>query len=84
MSVGEFASRVALLALRYQLSATSWGRSVSRNEQVGGVPRSLHLVWLGVDLVSDRAIDNTAVALTAKQLGLRVLIEADHLHVEPM
>ena len=84
--VAQFASRVHALSLRWPISVTSWGRTPQRNEEVGGSPRSLHLSWLGLDVVLEgKQSDNRFkwFADDAKTLGLEAINEGDHWHIEP-
>jgi uncharacterized protein YcbK (DUF882 family) len=83
MTALEFAARVLQLAVAVRLSVTSWIRSPRRNQQVGGVAGSRHLDGCAVDVVLDDPADRPALQRLADRLGLRVLDEADHLHLEP-
>lgn len=65
-------------------SVTSWGRTQKRNAAVGGVPNSLHLVDLAVDVVYDQPISYATASELAAHLGLRVIRETDHDHLQPL
>jgi len=65
-------------------SVTSWIRTPKRNSAVGGVFRSLHLSAEAMDVVVDDPLapspdERHTLAAT---LGLRLLIEEDHDHLE--
>jgi hypothetical protein len=65
-------------------SVTSWGRTVSHNAAVGGVPTSLHLRWRAVDVVYDRTVELKLAVAVAAAFDLQVLREADHDHISPV
>lgn len=83
MTFVEFCLTVRTLGRIHGLSVMSWGRTVEHNRRVGGIPNSWHLDWLAVDVVLEdpRAFD--AVKADAERLGLDVVCEADHVHLEP-
>lgn len=62
-----------------QFSVTSWWRSVQRNVAVGGVAKSKHLFGEAVDVV---AAEPLVFKKKCDEVGLRVVDEGDHLHVE--
>jgi len=78
----RFEDKIRCLALLYRLSVTSWLRSHKHNAQVGGVADSRHLLGLAVDVVLDDTNDTREFETHAKHLGLQVIIEGDHLHVQ--
>lgn len=82
MTIGEFAEAVRVYAVITGASATSWGRTKKRNAVVGGVPYSAHRFWLGVDMVYDDAIEEQDAKEIAKRLGLRLIREGDHDHLQ--
>jgi len=84
VTVGEFAERVVQLVGMYPLSATSWGRTMSQNGRVGGVYRSAHRAWLAADLIADAPLDEADLVEMGRRLGLLVLPEGDHFHVQPL
>lgn len=59
---------------------TSWWRSRRDNARVGGHPNSQHLTGLAVDVLNDAAGD--AFAQLARAVGLVVVDEGDHYHVQ--
>lgn len=84
MTRSEFTEAVFTLGLLHGASTTSWFRSTKRNTAVGGVPGSAHRFGLGVDLVYDSPPNITQLDADARRLGLRVLREGDHDHVQPL
>ena len=84
MTLDEFAEAVRVYCFRLTGSVTSWGRTPERNSAVGGVPGSAHLYFLGADVVYDTLPPDTARKDLARRLGLRVLIETDHDHLQPL
>jgi len=78
----EFTIAVLGLAARFRFSITSWGRSVAHNAAVGGHPDSMHLYFLAVDCELDDPLDEPAFVQTAERLGLQVIREPRHLHVQ--
>ena len=84
MSRADFLDAVFTLGLKYGASVTSWFRSDTRNKAVGGVPHSAHRYGLGIDLVFDSPPDQDFLLEDARRLGLRVLPEGDHHHVQPL
>ncbi len=83
MTVGEFATRLAMVASVVPCSVTSWGRSAAHNAAVGGHPDSWHRLWLGADVVLDDPRDRPLFERQCVRLGLRVVDEGNHLHVQP-
>jgi len=78
----RFEDKIARLKANYDFSVTSWWRSKKHNTAVGGVPTSRHLVGLAVDIVLDKADDISALKQTASEIGLQVIDETDHLHIQ--
>ena len=70
------------LSTRFAFSQTSGYRTAKRNAAVGGVPDSRHRLWLACDVVLDDALDQGAFILEAERMGLKVLDEQDHLHIQ--
>ncbi len=78
----RFEDKIRLLAVIFPFSVTSWLRSRRHNESVGGVKDSRHLLGLAVDVVFDPGVDTADFQLLATGLGLEVIVEGDHLHVQ--
>ena len=78
----RFEDKIRCLRLLYSFSVTSWIRSRGHNFRVGGVSDSRHLFGLAVDLVFDPGSDMSGFNEKAAQLGLQVVVEGDHLHVQ--
>lgn len=83
MTVGEFTGRIYVLGVTFGFSVTSWGRTVARNVAVGGHPESYHKRWLAVDAVLDDPSDVAGLRRVSALLGLEVIDEGDHVHIEP-
>ena len=77
-----FADKIEVLCRIWPVSVTSWWRSESRNKAVGGVHNSKHLKGLAVDVVLDPGADPGEFVEVAVKLGLRVLEEGDHFHIQ--
>lgn len=82
MTHHEFVDAVVTYGLMTGASVTSWGRTKARNSQVGGVPVSAHRAWLAVDVVYDTPVPEGVEI--GRRLGLRVLPEGDHDHLQPL
>jgi len=78
----EFVFIILHVAVTYKFSVTSWIRTPKRNKHVGGHPHSKHLLGLAVDIVPDDPDDKAIIMLTFRKLGLMVLDEGDHIHVQ--
>jgi hypothetical protein len=63
-------------------SITSYGRTPNHNRKVGGVPTSKHQTWLAADVVYDTPILLPTRTALAGHLGLRLLDESDHDHLQ--
>lgn len=72
--------KIALLRASFSFSVTSWWRTVKRNNDVGGLPKSLHLKGLALDIVLDNLEDDEEFKAAAGDLGIHVYKEDDHLH----
>jgi hypothetical protein len=84
MNAVDFANSVMTLALKWNLSVTSWGRTRNRNSAVGGVDNSYHILWLGCDVVFDGVMQkDLAFEKDASFVGLQALWEANHYHLQP-
>ena len=80
----DFAQNVITLALKWNMSVTSWGRTRNRNTAVGGVEDSYHILWLGCDVVFDGVTQkDIKFEHDAGSVGLVALWEANHYHLQP-
>jgi hypothetical protein len=74
LGVLEFVERVmTFVATHPRFSATSWGRTDTRNASVGGAETSVHKLWLAIDLVPDGILypeEPKEWLRDAKRLGL--------------
>jgi uncharacterized protein YcbK (DUF882 family) len=59
---------------------TSWYRDPANNARVGGHPQSQHLLALAIDFLPDHA--GARLADAARSVGLVVIDEGDHFHVQ--
>lgn len=84
MTITEFAQRLSTYCFLTRASVTSWGRTEARNRAVGGVPYSAHRFFLAVDLVYDVELPLEERKVTAERLGLRLIAEDDHDHLQPI
>lgn len=88
MTPSEFHDRLRAYCGRFAASVTSSGRTVTHNRIVGGVERSAHLFWLAADVVYDHTLEAVATleerAEIARRLGLKLIHENDHDHVQPL
>jgi uncharacterized protein YcbK (DUF882 family) len=70
-----------LLQLVPEAQVTSWFRDERRNAEVGGAPRSQHLLALAIDVqVSPGQMERLLDA--ARWLGLYPIRERNHVHVQ--
>lgn len=81
--LSDFLQAAHQLALSTGGSVTSGLRTAKHNATVGGVPNSLHLVALALDLVHDTTEGKHRAIELAPLLGLTALDEGDHLHIQP-
>ena len=68
-------------------SVTSYGRTPGHNAdpKIGGVKNSAHLYWLAADVVYDPPVPIPSVRTErARRLGLWLLAEGDHDHLQPL
>jgi len=79
-----FLDALMQLAGRFKFRETSGYRSAAGNQLVGGVKYSSHQFWLGRDVLLDPGEDKDMFLEAARRLGLKVLDEGDHLHVQPL
>ena len=79
----SFAVRVFGACFKHHGSVSSWGRTGKHNKDVGGVDGSIHLLWLGIDVVLDEMKKNLGFEKDCDKLGLVALFEGDHYHLQP-
>lgn len=78
-----FHEAMMTLSTKYDFRVTSYFRSPKSNAAVGGVSRSWHQLWMACDVVLEEATQAADFVHDAQLLGLKVLNEGDHLHVQP-
>ena len=83
MTPHTFLDALMQLASRFGFRETSGYRSAAGNQAVGGVKYSSHQFWLGRDILLDPGEDTVMFTEAARRVGLKVLNEGDHLHVQP-
>ena len=83
VALTEFALAVFVYCSIFDGSVTSWIRSKKRNAALGGVPHSGHVVGLGCDVVYDVVPPEDERRAWAGRLGLLLVIEGDHDHLQP-
>jgi Peptidase M15 len=86
MTRAEFLDAAYDLCQKYRASTTSWFRTDAHNKAVGGVPHSPHRFGLAVDVTYDTPLtadQKTMFIEDAKRLGIFVLPEGDHDHLQP-
>ena len=86
MTPADFADCLRAYCSWSRGSVTSWIRSPERNRQVGGHADSSHLLGLGADVAYG---PNPRPALAtarkrARKLGLRLIREGDHDHLQAL
>lgn len=83
MDPSSFATSVMAYCSAMTASVTSWGRTGLHNHQVGGVEGSFHVVWLAADVVYDEPPPVEYRRMAALRLGLKLVVEEDHDHLQP-
>jgi len=81
--VVQFILKVLVLRLKWDFSVTSWGRTKKRNQFIGGVPGSLHMLWLGLDVVLDDQKKDSDFEKDCSKIGITAIYEQDHYHLQP-
>ena len=79
----DFITIVALVCGKHRSSVSSWGRTPKRNREVGGSPNSLHMLWIGCDIVLDVMMKNAELEEDCGRFGLTAIYEKDHYHLQP-
>jgi hypothetical protein len=69
-NVAAFCVLIARIRREYEGSVISWGRSPGRNADVGGNPKSLHMLDLAVDVQFPTVSDANDAFDEAYRLGL--------------
>lgn len=82
MSHLDFFVAVMSWCYRFQGSITSWGRTEKHNASVGGVNGSRHTLFKACDVVYDVLPDIVDRKQVAMQLGLTLVVENDHDHLQ--
>lgn len=83
LTPGLFAELLMALAAAVPFSSTSWIRSRKRNAAVGGGTSSYHLQGLAADVILDDPKDKGLLKALCTRVGLQMIDEGDHLHLEP-
>lgn len=83
MNVIAFIETVLTLQIRYPFSVSSWIRAKAHNKTVGGVQNSYHLIGLGMDVILEDQSTVTDFKASALALGIKVINEGYHLHLQP-
>lgn len=86
MNPSQFTDLMLALRAAVPYSVTSFGRTIRRNQTVGGKEHSKHLVWQAMDIVLDDDSDRQDLYYWLdkwKEKGLiTYLEEGDHVHVQ--
>lgn len=84
MTPETFHSLLRAYCTRFAASVSSYGRTALHNEAKDGLPLSAHQFWLAADVVYDTFIPEPARRRIAEALGLELVVEEDHDHLEPL
>jgi hypothetical protein len=84
MTVGEFAEAALLYCIVTNASEVSGRRTALRNAVAAGVAHSAHLAGLARDVQYDGEIPKADRQQWAGALGLRIIFEDDHDHLQPL
>ena len=82
MAPSEFLWRMIAMSTRYHFRVTSYYRDKQSNDELGGHPHSRHQFWLAMDIILQNQDDRQSFMVDAKRLGLVVVDEGSHLHVQ--
>jgi len=83
MGPSDFIDVVILVCSKHRGSVASWGRTPKHNKDVGGVEGSIHMLWLGCDVVLDEMKKNLEFEKDCRVVGLVAIFEGDHYHLQP-
>lgn len=78
-----FISIVAAICAKHRGSVSSWGRTPKRNEEVGGHPKSYHMIWMGADVILDVMLKNQEFEEDCEKFKILAVFEKDHYHLQP-
>ena len=84
MTPHEFLDAMMQLASRHRFRETSGYRHPLANVRVGGKPFSAHQYWLGRDIILEPGESLEGTKESTRRLGLLLIDEGDHLHVQPL
>ncbi len=84
MSPHGFLDALMALAAAFEYRVTSYYRDPTSNKQLGGAEHSAHLFFLAADVVLLEAHDRPLFIADAIRLGLRPIVEKDHIHLQPL
>ncbi len=79
----DFIERVVFICSKHRGSVSSWGRTPKHNKDVRGAEGSVHMVWLGCDVVLDDMKKNLEFENDCSKLDLVALYEENHYHLQP-
>ena len=79
--ISSLITKVLILRKSHEFSVTSWLRTIDRNAKVGGLPKSLHLSGLAVDVVLDNKEETDVFKEACNSIGVYCYDEGDHLHL---
>lgn len=82
MTPSEFLWRMIAMSTRYPFRVTSFYRDKDSNLAVGGHPHSRHQFWLAMDVILRNQDDKAGFITDAKRLGLVIVDEPDHIHIQ--
>jgi hypothetical protein len=80
----EFYDVLRAYCARFNASTSSYGRTMLHNDRVGGVPGSAHQFWLAADVIYDTPPPHAFRIEIGARLGLLVIDEGDHDHLQPL
>lgn len=83
MSPVDFLLALMQLYSKYPFSETSGQRTPAHNQDVDAVAHSPHQYWVGRDVIFDKPPVPVSLNQAAQRLGLRIIKELDHHHIQP-